>query len=456
MSRPNLVVVLLLSFFVIIPFFYLAFFTQPSADDFSYGVGLMDHSLWDVNVTRYLNWGSRYTATTILSLSPMAFHTLNFFWIYPLALLMFMLIIFYHLFKIITYNRNNAMVGSVIVNSIILLLMPSTTEGIYWLAGTATYTFPYIFFLTLIVKLYQYNTVDNTSLISKLILVGLVIVIFGGSEIILPLTCLVLFLNTIKNIFTSRFKFSVSIFILSILLFIFIYFAPGNHVRSIASDPSETVSFIGVLKLTLSKMIIITIRYSIFIFCFAVIFFKLSNIEFKRFTGLPFQTTSILLVLGYLSLLFITCFIPLYGLKYYFPLRVENLVILLLLPILIVAALIIQPLLTKFKPIYFVACLAFVSGVYFLVPKNAYITKNNLHLVYSDIFSGKVDKYREEIDGRHKLSSGKEGKDVVLPPIVNKPMSIFFKDLNSKPTHYYNVSYAKFYGMRSVKIKEKQ
>ena len=73
----------LLIFLSLLPFFLASFYTHPSADDFGYAVRGLKLGWLEAQKHYYQNWSGRYTATSLLSGSPVYFRNLVLYKLMP-------------------------------------------------------------------------------------------------------------------------------------------------------------------------------------------------------------------------------------------------------------------------------------------------------------------------------------------------------------------------------------
>ena len=97
--KKSVLILIILNFLILFPIIFLCFYNYPSADDFSYGVALKNNSFVDIQIQRYLDWTSRYIATGVLTVSPLAFNSINYFGIYSLVFIVLFFVGFLYFLK---------------------------------------------------------------------------------------------------------------------------------------------------------------------------------------------------------------------------------------------------------------------------------------------------------------------------------------------------------------------
>lgn len=432
---------------IILPFLFLAFFNYPAADDFSYAINPNNLNFIQNNVERYLNWTSRYFATSILISSPIAYGITSYFWIYPLVLVLlfhFSTRFLLNALKIKTFFSNHLLSLSFL--SIYILVIPSLTENFFWLAGSVTYFLPSIAFLVLIAAsiniFYKKKKLDIILLFFSLLIIG------GCVEILVGFASMYLFGINLLYYFNNK---KPSIPLLLGLVFIgflmaFIVFSPGNASRE--DIVNSNMSLIEVLFFSSKKIITINLRYLLIPF----ILFLAAHRIFEIRSLVTKKVKFIYLFIGIGFVIFSGSFITIFSLNILPPPRVENV---LVFSALILVFLVANKLVYQFKiPNSFLILLVSSSFlIQFSLPLSVFHEKSNLPLIYSDIFTGIIFKYNKELKERDNLIKNCE-KNCEIPEIKNRPMSIFFKDLSSDPNHFINQSQAAFYGLESIRAKE--
>ncbi len=432
------------SFLVIAPVFFLSYFNFPSADDFSYGVNPGNLSFFEIQIERYLNWTSRYFATLILILSPIAFGSVKFYGIYTII---FLILFFFSIRKILKslYVKSNYSINllSMVIVSIFTLIVPSLCENYYWLPGSSTYFLPSIIFLfTLSVCIDIYNGKQTKGVY---FLPLYVFIIGGTSEIIVGYTAMMLALFNFLYYLKFK-KISNTLFLSFVLICIatlFIIFAPGNLVRNEISV--SNLSLTDEITMILKKIVVINLRYLLYSFVFFLAVNKLFNIKLRI---LP-QIKIIYIVAVLNGVLFLGAFVAIHSLGFLYPPRVENLLVFIgCIGTFLISYKVHEKI--QISPKYLLAFSLPVIIIYFSIPVSPFDERNNIKLMYSDIFSGKTIKFKEELEERGKLIKNCKGHCEV-PVLKYHPRSFYFKDMTSDPENYINHAEAMFYGLESIK-----
>ena len=438
---------ILINCLAILPLLFLAYFNYPTADDFSYAVNPNNLNFIEHNIDRYLNWTSRYFATSVLISSPIAHGIINYFWVYPIlfvVLFHFSMRYLLNALKIKTVYSNHLLSASLL--SIYIMVVPSLTENFFWLAGSVTYFLPSIAFLCLIATsiniFHQKKTSDIVLLFFSLFVIG------GCVEILVGFAGI--FLLGINCFYYLKNK-KISIHLLLALAFIgllmlLIVFSPGNQKREgiIQTD----MNLLNVVFFSIKKIVTIGIRYLLIPFVLFIAIHPVLKIK----SLLHQKVNLIYLIIGIGFLIFSGSFITIYSLRILPPPRVENV---LVFSALILVFLIANQTFHRFKisNSVLIALVIATFLIQFLLPLSVFHEKSNLPLIYADIFSGKVFQYEQEMKEREVLLLNCI-KQCEVPAIQHKPMSIFFKDFSEDPNHFINKSQAQFYDLEFIKLKE--
>lgn len=446
--KKSLLALIILNVLVLFPILFLCFYNYPSADDFSYGVALKDSSFMDIQIQRYLNWTSRYFATAVLTITPLAFNSTNYFGIYSIIFIGLFIIGFLYFLKSIGVNDlKKRLLLSTSFFSIYTLLLCSLSENFYWLAGSITYFLPSIIFIIFLGSIL--NILKKNELKDKLIFLGSIIILGGCSEIYLGFSFITLLLVNIFQFVKVKKNSSFLLvgFVLTIILIGFVLFSPGNKARS--EFHPQGFTYFELIYLSLKKFVIINIRYNIMAFIFFLVLARIVNIKNYTFNKIPIWGLLILMN----SFLFIGIIVSIYGVKGNFPPRVENMLIFVAFFFLFFIAIkVIDKYNLNKISIYLIGTV--VAIVYVFLPKNDFQKDSNIKLIYKDILLGKVFTYKKQFIERDKKLKICD-KNCEIEPFVNPPSSLMFKDASPDENNYINKSMAIFYHLESVKVVKK-
>ncbi len=140
------IIILILSI-AIVPYIFLAFFSVPSADDFSQASNSLNQGILNYIIHRYLNWNGRYSSDIVISTYNVlgervdSNFLIDFYYLVPLSLILIYCVANYLFFSLVSGIKE--MKWKLILSLASTILMLSTVElrsTIFWLAGGATYT----------------------------------------------------------------------------------------------------------------------------------------------------------------------------------------------------------------------------------------------------------------------------------------------------------------------------
>lgn len=449
MNKNNFGLLFLVNLIVILPIIYLSIYNYPSSDDFSYAIDshkdFMERQIWHYN-----NWGSRYMATAFLITSPLNFGSDQYFGLYTFAFIMLFYFANHRILKDVGMeDKRKRFVVNLSIISVYTLLQTSLVENYFWLAGSATYFLPsilFIFYISCLKRIFSHQKV----LLNSFFAINSMLIIGGCSELLVGfsgiITGILFIFYFIKN---KKINYSYIILILLIIgLFLFVALGPGNELRG--QIKKAELSLMDVAFMSFNKVIVINIRYLVVGFILFVLLFKTLNVRLTINNKIKHP---IYIFVFYNFLLFIGSFITIYKLTYYYPPRVENLLLFVsLIFIFLLSYIFYERYFVNLKNIYYFISGVAVCLVYFCVPKNSFQRESNLQLLYSDIFNSRAKEYVEQINERKQLI--KHCDECTVPAIKNAPRTILFKDITSDKHHYINTSVAHFYQIKSIKTDE--
>ncbi|MGB0881410.1 MAG: DUF6056 family protein [Vicingaceae bacterium] len=235
MRRVNKSQILLLALIVaVIPYLYLCFFTNPSADDFGLSVQLQENNFFDLIYHNYLISNGRYISSSLSVLNPLAFN--SFIGYKVVSLFVIISLFFSHYLLISQILTKSKPVVKLLVSFVLPLLflhnLPIVSEGIYWYTGAIIYTVGLVVSLIYFAAFIKVLSLRLHGVWSA----GLTFLLFlscGFNEV---LTLLMVFiLGVITFVFYRRnlegkkrvlLQFTLSVFFLILLMV-----SPGNAVR---------------------------------------------------------------------------------------------------------------------------------------------------------------------------------------------------------------------------------
>jgi len=449
---------------MVLPFFVLVFYTNPSTDDFNASENVVINGFVKSQYTLYQYWSGRFFSNITTSLNPLIHRSFLLYKITIFVLMVsFLAVLIFFIFDIFrnSLTSNNKYLIVLSVFFLYLCSMPSTAQGFYWFVSVMIYQLSLILILLFIIfyiRLTNSESLRQRNLYTFITAI-LSISIAGSNEIALVLILTSVFLLMIKSFYMrSKFKWSILIiFVLTIAASYFVISAPGNTARS--ELYSENHLFVKSIILSFKELSEILIHW-IFLTplipvtliltpVFFIIFSK-PNINTKLFSGNPFITFAI-----YLIFLFISFFIfywitgkPPYN-------RTLNFIYFIFLIGWFYNVIVI----TGFFKIKFNVELKSLPGIVYIlaiiVISFLLIRKSNVRTAYADLLRGTASKYNTELIGRYNFIKESKSDTLVIDELVNIPRTIFVADITSDPKAMCNIFYSQYFGKNSITLKNK-
>ncbi len=135
--------------FVLLAFAATSIFIFPQADDFSYTSRVFELGYWGAQVSEYMKWTGRYSATAFLSISPLVWGSLWQYRLLPILLLLLIFGSYVFLIKEIFGSRLRKYEEWFFGLALTFLTVTgfhTISEGLYWLASAYSYTVAIVFF----------------------------------------------------------------------------------------------------------------------------------------------------------------------------------------------------------------------------------------------------------------------------------------------------------------------
>ncbi len=236
---------LFLLLLAILPYCYLSFFTNPSADDFGFAVQSQKYDLLLLIKQTYLYWNGRYVSNVFIYLNPIAQESYFGYKLVSFALILLLgLANFLFIRQLLSKNKKqNQLIISFILSLLFMHNMPIISEGLYWFTGTVIYLLGIItalFYFTFLIKTVRENKKGGYPFFLLLLL----FLTCGFNEV---LTLLMVFiLLVVSAIFYKKKlkgkKVIFTQFICAVLFAALVVFSPGNEYREVAYQNAHNFS----------------------------------------------------------------------------------------------------------------------------------------------------------------------------------------------------------------------
>lgn len=451
----------------LLPFFLLAFYNHPSADDYLWTVMVLKSSLWQFQVYNFYEWSGRYFSNILVGLNPLVFHSLLG---YQLAALFFIAIFFYSIFLVIkeltigVFSLFEQLMGTLVFVVLFLAYTPSVTELFYWFTGAAVYSSAntlFFFFLYAFVRLMKASAEGKKSNALKISMVISVILMAWSNEVIIICLGGTLFLMACTATYYkhSTYRFLIILLLLTALSAVVSILAPGNAVRAAVMFPNKfniEFTILATLKQFIGTLYWIkNVPLWLISFLFIPVGIKLSQKSplFRH----HFYIHPLLSIGLWLAILCFSYF-PIYlatGLEsvamrvrasiYLFFLIGWFLNIQIMIGFLIKKYNLLErlPTLKKPLPIYVTLIILLLFSYKF------FSTNSNVGEAWKDLQSGRAKSYDNKMKERYELFKQKK---TIIPYISQRPVTLFFAELEENSTDWKNRNCAAYFDIDSIKV----
>lgn len=451
------------------PFFILAAFNHPAADDFTVTYTLKTKDFWEAQVNWYLTWSGRYISTAIVSLlQPLVYKSLFLYRIYPILLLVGTLVSTRHFLKSLLgeVEKTKLWAMSSLMTVVFVSILPSIVQGYFWVPGSLIYMLANIFTLLFASHLIRFElNKENKSLLISIVFGVLAI---GSNELNLFVVIFVFGLWILGNLLSIRalnWKIISSMLFLGVTAMISL-FAPGNAARGsvIEKTPgNESLSLhdpIFALSKSvhhgLSDIVNWIFISPLLIFC-VILVLKHKELE----TRLKTTIHPAIIWLGLIALCFFLYFPYYYGTgnpdSTTFPSRTSNVICFFVCFSVPISILYTLKWLDEIKGIRFElktpkSIFQLLSGVVVI----SILATGNMKMVLKDLRSRDFIAYNNELNARYDLISKSTSDTLVVDSLHFFPRTIFMGDISADPENWVNSSYAKYFGKKLIRLKNSE
>ena len=321
-----------------------------------------------------------------------------------------------------------------------LSLIPALNEGFYWYTGIVTYQFSIILFL-----IYFHILIRLTNKIQLCILIFLQLFIVGCNEIAMFFILLLNFSLIVFNNKKNNRTFFWTLFLTSVFFCFFVYFAPGNKVRSTYFDDVSHQffqSFFMSVSQVLRFVIVLNSGFLIFISAY-ILYFIFPNLKYTiQIQNRKFYFYIIPIIL--FIVLFISIFPAYWTTGIMGQHRTVNFAFFISIPLMFYWYLIF---INVFEAFFIKIKIHINSYMIIILICSLFFTKNYKG-VFMDIYYAKQLKFDQENNKRYeelKYQLNHKKNDVYLKKIKTHPFSIFIYDLDKDPNHLANIGYQRYW-----------
>lgn len=448
--------------FTVLPFIALCIFNVPLGDDFWYGGAFRDQGFAATQLNWYNQWSGRYMATFAIStLNPVAYGHLNLGFIHP------MLLILGTVFSLRLLINNIIDTFGLELNKLIVLsvflffyfnYIPDFGETFYWMAGAYTYQLPVIFFLLYLNTLLNLFKSESSLSIFKNIVLGslCLFIILGSNEVIVVYSCFVnglVFLALFIKRRNLLLRF-LPYFIITLILSVFMIFAPGNFSRESLFDKSDFhvlkailesfsrggfVLFFWLPTITLLMLLIPDIN-------------RIKNVSFNCKNYFRSNSKAIIIALAFLFIIAFLGFFPSIYTTKWIPQRAYTpifFIIMLVSSILIFFAIIKVKVLNDLNKILSTKS---TNSLLLIITIIVLSHNSNVMNAYVDISSGKAIAYNKQvISTYHKLTSTDNKEVFYVQELQKKPLILPIR-WPERHNHLVNNEWEEYFRIERVEI----
>lgn len=482
LRNKNYLIIIIACLLLLAPILFVGSYDRPFADDYDYSI--LTHEVVEnggnvidiikaaikTDLNFYNNWQGLYSSAFILSLQPAifgeTFYSLTCFIVLAIAFLclcLSMRILNKHFI-----NQSNIFIftSTILILTILALLLPSATQGLYWYNGAMNYM-PWAFtnFLGICILIELFFTEKKTMKFYSLLIFSILLSFFtsGGNHVTAFANILFMIFATVFLIFKKKRFYSILPLLFAIIGFVIMYLAPGTAARQMAIQqlgfhaPSigETIiSSFKEVKISISAWL--NFKWFLSLILLTPLFFEISkNIKHKITIKCPILSIifSLIVIGGMFA-------VPYYAMGTFGKPRLTNVVWITFIILswinytLILGFLENKHVITfdldgeDFKKMFVVIALISLFLVFYLpqddVCSNSYVCLHELH-------SGVAKKFSIEMDDRIKYIKSTNETEIKLKPIT--PGSVlYFYDIRDDPEEWPNTSMEKYFNKKSISI----
>jgi hypothetical protein len=446
----------------ILPFIILFFYNQPTPEDFYYEEIVKKSGFYDAQRFFHKFWGGRIVYYAIISLNPLILKSVAGYNLFALLISLFFFYSFYLFVTEITKSGIIVKDKILIVLSFIFLFvyaMPSVGQGFYWLGSAINYRLASAFSMLFYVFFLRLNRSETNS--QKYISIAIcslsAVFVAGSNELaatIFSMSVVFLFLKFL--IVDKKFnRYLLFFIIVNIAVTYFSFSAEGNSKRGEQYLNNQDFIFSAINSVTFVFQQIFTWIFNSPLIPVTVllipVFYKLLNSGngSSLYTINPLMSVSVLF-----TFLFTGTFIMFWssGIMPYD--RILNyLYFLFLSGWFIIVINFLSYLRTRFntesvryQKYFYIGSILIVTIFLF--------RENNITTAYSDLLSGKAEKFHSELNARYDKIESDKKDTCVVERIVEVPKSYFFMDIDQNVKSIYNQGYAMYFDKKAIVLRK--
>ncbi len=452
----------------ILPFLLNAPFIYPAADDYVFAVNAREMGFWKAQWVWYHVWQGRYTASMLLFTSPLVYDALSLYKWLPFLWMSGLICAIYLLLKAMGFidfaGSRRTMTLTLLLLFIYLHRFPSTTWGLFWMAGAINYQLGNI--LTLLgyaSLLFAWKSTNTKRKAGWGIISGLFLFLSAGcNETFMVFHVCLLGALTAYHMLVRKTadRLIIALWLVSITAALIVVLAPGNGLRTgtapeamqfwpaVFASLKRSVSHIA-LRLFISPLLVLTVISLPFLYKAAGSFIRSRHSIFQIHPLIPLALIVVMPAI---------LFFPLHyaqGPHDDYPDRITNIIFLLFI---IGWFIFIQTWLVWYRNKHPESkeltvpqvVLALLLIVYSAFPFREH---NQIRVAYADLISGKSWRYHMHMKDVIKKYQDDRVDDLAIRNMEDPPLTIVYPwiEISTDSSHWINVFTAKYYGRKSIR-----
>ena len=452
-----------LGLLMLVPLMALALYNHASpADDYCYIDTVFKYGWFEAMKYYYTGWYGRYFAIFLNHSNPLIFHWFAGFKVIPF-ILYFGLI--HSLFLLVrTLNPRKDLLPNLGITSalfyLIILHMASIVESFFWVAAVVNYTVPNIFtilWIVLSIKMSKHAT--RAVRVGQGILSALLVLAINGcsENNLFVIMILISAWFGYRLIFHRKLdRFYLLLLLWGIATALFSYLSPGNAVRLAGNPNSQDFLFSLFSALQYAPKLLFGWIINPSFLLLTILWIGILPRLLKRESGRinPYFTINPLYAILVTGVIILSQIFPsYYGIGIAPTPRVINCISFYFLigwfyTIGVIVTFLARKRylsLDEFPTIPFLAKPVFLL----LIGINFYFS-NNPRMMYGDWLGGSAKAYDQEMTERTRILMTSEESTIALPPLQNKPQTLYLEDISTNPEHLWNRCTAGYFGKKVI------
>lgn len=458
-NSPYSIIAVLIA--LLLPFFLIAAYINPSADDYSYSHMIIAWGPAKFQEFVYMKWMGRYAGTFLICFNPLVFGSFIGYKLFAVVLLlMFVFSVFVlirNVFKQIL-RPVELLLATLLVVLVYLNVIPNPSETIYWMTGSLFYFFPTSLICLVVACVLKFERRDGRMTLYYVCVILLSLVIIGCNEVDMIFIVSLCIAMLVYRIHAAN-SFGPYLWLLLVMIAFSVVeiVAPGNYLRMTNFPDAHNFSY-GIREAGISslKLLLIFIKDPSFILLSLLSIpllsglsekFKIKKIVHPAIAGLVFMV------------FFLAIFFPVsYSTGLPSPLRIYNSAA---IPFMIIWFFTIYYIISFFEwkivwsplinKLLLAAMIIAFAGGFYKVPGGRIIYTANVAAAAGQLVT-EAPAYNKMMEERyHIIRSSKD--TAIVPEITVKPSVIHFLDIDSTASSWENIAMAQYFNVKAIVVK---